>query len=232
MYKNKNILAVVMARGGSKGIKFKNLKKINGFSLVAIAAKLLKKIKIIDESIISSDNEKIIKEGKKFGLKKIFKRPSSLSGDIVSDFKVMRHALMMSEKFFKTKFDLILMIQPTSPLRTLKHINECIKLFFKIKGATSVWSVSKVDTKFHPMKILEKKNNILKYFHKKGPKIIARQQLDTKYFRNGVCYVIGRNTILKQKNLIGNKCIPYVMNEKVVNIDTIEDLKNANFYSK
>ncbi len=232
MYKNKKILAVVMARGGSKGIRFKNLKRINGLSLVAIAAKLLKKIKIVDVSIISSDNEKIIKEGQKFGLKKIFKRPKSLSGDIVSDYSVIRHALIMSENFFKVKFNLVLMIQPTSPLRTTKHIIDCIKLFFRKKGTTSVWSVNEIDTKFHPMKLLVKKNKILKYFHKNGSKIIARQQLDTKYYRNGICYVIDRNTILKQKNLLGNKCIPYVMTEKTVNIDTIEDLKQATFYLK
>ena len=79
MYKNNKILAVVMARGGSKGIKFKNLRKINGNSLISIAAKLLKKIKIIDKSIISSDDEAILKESVKFGLKKLFKRPLFLA---------------------------------------------------------------------------------------------------------------------------------------------------------
>ena len=95
------------------------------------------------------------------GLKKIFKRPSNLSGDFVSDFDVMRHALKFSEKFYKTKFELVLMIQPTSPMRKKKHIIDCIKLFFKKKGTTSVWSVSKLDTKFHPLKILESKNKVL-----------------------------------------------------------------------
>lgn len=232
MYKNKKILAVVMARGGSKGIKYKNLKKINGVSLVAIAAKLLRRIKLIDESIISSNDNKIIREAEKFGLKKLFKRPLSLSGDFVSDYDVMKHALMSAEKFNKTKYDLILMIQPTSPFRTKKHIQDCIKLFFKYKNTSSVWSVSKVDTKFHPLKILERKKNTLKYFHFKGPKIIARQQLDTKYFRNGICYVIKRDTIFKYKNLFGKKCIPYIVEEKIVNIDTIEDLKLANLYLK
>lgn len=232
MYKKKKILAVVMARGGSKGIKFKNLKKINGFSLVAITAKLLKKVKIIDKSIISSDNNDILSEAKKFGLNKIFTRPSSLSGDFVSDYDVIKHALINSEKFYKSNFDLVLMIQPTSPLRKVKHINECIELFFKKKNTTSVWSVSKLDTKFHPLKILDKKNNILKHYHKKGSKIIARQQLDQKYFRNGICYVIERRTILREKNLLGKKSIPYIMNEKVVNIDTIEDLKLASYYLK
>jgi CMP-N-acetylneuraminic acid synthetase len=232
MYKNKKILAVVMARGGSKGIKYKNLRKINGNSLISISAKLLKKIKIIDKSIISSDNESIIKESTKFGLKKLFKRPDFLSGDIVSDYDVMKHALISAERIDKTKYHLVLMIQPTSPLRQAKHITDCIKLFFKKKDTTSVWSVSKVDTKFHPMKILEKKDSFLKYYHSKGPKIIARQQLDEKYFRNGICYVVSRNTILKEKNLMVKKSVPYIMNDKVLNIDTIEDLELAAYYIK
>ena len=227
MFKNKKILAVVMARGGSKGIKFKNLKKINGNSLISISAKLLKKIKIIDRSIISSDNNKIIKESIRFGLKKLFKRPKFLSGDLISDYDVIKHALLSAERIDKTKYQAVLMIQPTSPLRKAKHINDCIKLFFRKKNITSVWSVSKVDTKFHPMKILEKKKGLLKHYHTKGPKIIARQQLDKKYFRNGICYVVDRKTILKEKNLQGKKSVPYVMNEKIVNIDTIEDLKLA-----
>ncbi len=221
-----------MARGGSKGIKKKNLKKINGASLVALAANLLKKINIIDISIISSDDKQILKEAEKFGLKKIFKRPSNLSGDFVSDFDVMRHALKFSENFYKTKFELVLMIQPTSPMRKKRHIIDCIKLFFKKKGTTSVWSVSKLDTKFHPLKILESKNKVLNYYNKKGSKIIARQQLDQKYFRNGICYVIHRKTILFEKNLLGKKSVPYIMDDKVVNIDTREDLNLANHYLK
>ena len=82
------------------------------------------------------------------------------------------------------------------------------------------------------MKILEKKDSFLKYYHSKGPKIIARQQLDEKYFRNGICYVVSRNTILKEKNLMGKKSVPYIMNDKVVNIDTIEDLELAAYYIK
>ena len=65
--------------------------------------------------------------------------------------------------------------------------------YFKKKKYNIRMGVSKVDTKFHPMKILDKKNGFLKHYHSKGPKIVARQQLDEKYFRNGVCYVINEN---------------------------------------
>ena len=133
MYKGKNILAVVMARGGSKGIKNKNLKKIRSKSLVAIAGQLLSKVKIIDRSIISTDSVKIAKEAKKNCLSFFFKRPQNLSGDFVSDFKVMYHSLKFMEKFDKKKFDIVLMIQPTSPMRNKSIILQCIKKVVKSK---------------------------------------------------------------------------------------------------
>ena len=80
------------------------------------------------------------------------------------------------------------------------------------------------------MKILEIKKKILKYYDNKATKIIARQQLDQKYFRNGICYVIDRKTILNEKNLLGNKSVPYIMIDKVVNIDTIQDLELAKYH--
>ena len=92
MLNNKRILAIVPARGGSKGIKLKNLRKVMGKSLVAIVGKLLLKIKIIDQSVISTDHSKIAKEAIKSGLKFYFFRPKKISGDKVSDTAVLLQA--------------------------------------------------------------------------------------------------------------------------------------------
>ena len=93
MYKNKTILAVIPARGGSKGIKLKNLRKIKNRSLIEITAKIVNDTKYIDEAIITSDDDKIICEAKKFGLNYYFKRPDTLSRDRVADLPVLQHAL-------------------------------------------------------------------------------------------------------------------------------------------
>jgi CMP-N,N'-diacetyllegionaminic acid synthase len=103
MYKNKTVLAVVPARGNSKGLKNKNLKKINGLSLVERAGRILKKIAIIDYSIISSDSNKIIKAAKKSGLEFLFKRPKNISGDKIGDKEVLEHALKTTEKIKKKR---------------------------------------------------------------------------------------------------------------------------------
>ena len=98
MYKNKIILAIVPARGKSKGIKNKNLRKIKGLSLVEHAGNIIKKISWIDFAIISSDSNKIIKTAKKSNLECLFKRPKKISGDMISDYQVVKHALKITEK--------------------------------------------------------------------------------------------------------------------------------------
>ena len=226
MYKNKTILAIVPARGKSKGIKNKNLKKIKGITLVEHAGNLLKKIPWIDYSIVSSDSAKIIKAAKKSSLECLFKRPKNISGDRISDYTIIRHALEKFENTKKKKIDIILLIQPTSPLRKVKHIKEAIKIIIK-KQFDSVWSVSKVDLKFHPLKQLIIKNKNLTYFDKKGKGIIARQQLKNTFYRNGVVYAFSKKSILKNKNLLGKKSFAYKIDTPQISIDTLKDLKLA-----
>ena len=98
MYKNKRLLAIIPARGGSKGIKLKNLKKINKISLIGHDSNIFKKIKFIDLSLVSTDHPKIIKEAKKYNLKILFKRPKKISGDKIGDLSVIKHSLLNAEK--------------------------------------------------------------------------------------------------------------------------------------
>ena len=128
MINNKNILAIVPARGGSKGIPLKNLKKLGDYSLIARVGLTVKKVLEIDRVIVSTDNEKIAKEAEKFGISAPFRRPKSISGDKISDVQVLLHALKKIEKMDKKKYDIILMLQPTSPLRKAIHIKKNIKI--------------------------------------------------------------------------------------------------------
>ena len=226
MYKNKTILAIVPARGNSKGIKNKNLKKIKGLSLVEHAGNVLKKISWIDYSIISSDSDKIIKAAKKSSLECIFKRPKKISGDRISDHSVMIHALKAVEKLKKDKIDIILLVQPTSPLRKVIDIKNVIKKIVD-EILESVWTISKTDLKFHPLKQLTLKKNILSHYNKKGKDIIARQQLSNTYYRNGVVYAVTKKLVLKNKNLISKKSSGYLINTPQISIDTVKDFKLA-----
>ena len=226
MYKSLKIIAIVMARGGSKGIKLKNLKKINGTSLVGITAKFCQNIKIFDQSIISTDHDLIGKEGRLNGLEFFFKRPKNISGSLVADEEVLRHALIKAEKYFKSNFDLVVSLPPTSPLRKKNDILKAIKKLIKNKH-DSVWTLSETDSKSHPLKQLVIRKKKIKFYDKKGKFIFARQQLSKVYHRNGCAYVITRKALLDKKKLFTNNTGYYVVKSAQISIDTLDDIKFA-----
>lgn len=223
MYKNKKILAVILARSGSKGIKNKNLKKINGTSLVGIAGLFAKKIKYIDLSIVSTDSIKIGKEAEKHNLKFFFKRPKSISGSKISEEKVLKHALLQAEKKTKNKYHVVISLPPTSPLRKINDVIKSIKKLVDEKY-NAVWTISETDNKFHPYKALTIKNNNLNFFSNEGNKIKYRQQLNKIYYRNGGAYVFDRNSIIAEK-ILPNKSSFILCKSKYISIDYDKDLK-------
>lgn len=225
MIKNKKILAIVPARGGSKGIKNKNLKKIGKRSLIEITANILKKVKNIDCAMISTDSIKIAKEAQKFGLKFFKKRPSYLSGDRIGDAPVLKEALISAEKNMKTKFNIILMIQVTSPLRSAKNINDSINKIIN-KKFDAVWTITKIEKKYNYLKQLKIEKDRLLLCNSNGFKIIARQELDDTFIRNGAVYAFSRNAVMK-KNLIPKKTSYILLKSKQISIDNKTDLKLA-----
>ena len=218
MYKNKNILLVVLARSGSKGIKNKNIKKIQNISLIGQVGIFSKKINFFDEKIISTDSKKYGAIAKKFGLNFEFLRPKKLSGSKIGDLDVLRHALIKIQKIRKINFDIIVSLPPTSPLRKISEVKNCIRMIID-KKLDSVWTISKTDKKFHPYKALKIKKGYLNFFFPNGEKIKARQQLNETYYRNGACYAFMKNLILPKKS----GC---VISKTVQNsIDSLNDLK-------
>lgn len=227
MYKNKKILAIIPARGGSKGIKLKNLRKINEKTLIEIIANTVSKTNYIDEAIITSDHDEIIEEAKKFGLNCYFKRPPNLSRDRVADLPVLKHAVNTTEAATGQKYDIILMLQPTSPMRISKDIENVICKIID-KNFDTVWTISKVEHKFHPDKQLTiNQNEKLEYYSKNGHKIIARQQLKDSYNRDGLVYSYTRKALLENNQILGKNAGFVITNRHTVNIDSIEDLKEA-----
>ena len=226
MYKNKKILAIIPARGGSKGIKLKNLQKINGKTLIEIVSNVVSQIHFIDKSIVSTDHIDIKNEAIKFHLSVPFLRPDNLSGDFVSDYHVIEDTLLKIESLDSTIYDLIILLQPTSPARTAEQIINAIQYTID-NNYDSVWSLSPTDLKSHPLKQLILDGNNLKYYLDEGPNIIARQQLQQTYHRNGLFYVITRDCLIKHKSIFGPKSSAIIFNDIYPNIDTKEDLQFA-----
>lgn len=227
MYSEKRILAVVPARGGSKGIKLKNLRKIAGKSLVGWVGHVLAQTQLVDRKIISTDHPEIAEEAKFWGIEVPFSRPEYLSGDFISDLEVLTHALLEAEKVYNEQYDLILMLQPTSPARTPAQLEQIIQQLVD-NDLDAVWTVSETDLKFHPLKQLTvDQNGLMDYFLKEGRNIVARQQLKPVFHRNGIAYAFSRACLLEQKTIKGRRTGIMIIDGKIPNIDTPEDLDNA-----
>lgn len=220
-----SVLAVVPARGGSKEIPLKNLRTVAGKSLVRIAAELIAKVSEIDRAVVSTDHDGIAREAEAHGLSAPFRRPPEFSGDRIADLPVLKHALETMEALEKRRFEFVVMLQPTCPLRTHAQVKECLRLVREEKF-DAAWTVSPVSVKFHPLKQLRFEDGRLGYFDQRGAGVVARQELGETFIRNGACYVWRRDALLGEGILPANSTA-LVVREKLVNIDSLEDLAAA-----
>ena len=224
MINGKRVLAVIPARGGSKGIPKKNLKHVAGKSLIAHVAEVTHDICEIDKCIVSTDSPEIADHAIECGLDSPFLRPAELSGDFVGDWEVLYHSLTKMEQLDTLTYDYLLMLQPTSPLRRSSDILGCLNLLIN-KNYSSVWSLSKTDLKYHPLKQLSLNDTDMEFHDPAGKDIIARQQLTELYHRNGVVYAFTRDCILKSRNIIGDKSGGFLLQDEHISIDTLEDIE-------
>ena len=139
------------------------------------------------------------------------------------DFQVLRYELSLAEQSLKHKIDIVVLLQPTSPLRSLNLLDEAVQ---KVKRGdfTSIWSISEVPIKYHPRKQLEIRSEKL-VLSVDSPLVRARQELTSTFIRNGVCYVFTRDTVFSDKKLMGSKCGYVKITSETFNIDELEDLK-------
>ena len=231
MYNNKKILAVIPARSGSKAIKNKNIKKLNGKPLISYSIKYALDCKYIDEIIVSTDSKKYANIAKKYRVKVPFLRSKKLSDDYVQDYPVILDALKKSEKIFKIFFDYIVLLRPTSPYREFNLIGKAIKKIHNNKSCSSIRSVYLSNA--HPYRHwkLKKNGKFIEGFVKKvkEPFSIPRQKLPKLYFQSGDLEIIKRKTLL-DGSICGKKVMPLILKRKSIDIDRIEDFKFINKY--
>lgn len=224
MFQGKRILAIIPARGGSKGVPLKNIYPLGGKPLITWVKPVLDEIPEIDKTVVSTDSEKIAEVAKSVGLEVPFYRPESLSGDRIGDLEVLTHALQVMELQDDCRYDIVLMLQPTCPLRKSKHV---IDTFTKLvnEERDAVWTLSETDSKGHPLKQFNiSDSGDLTYYDEAGKKIIARQQLIPVYHRNGASYAITRECLLDQKSIFGENPAA-IITENLISIDTVEDFE-------
>ena len=228
MIGGKTVLAVCPARGGSKGILLKNIRPIAGVPMVARVGMLVKDVPEVDRAVVSTDHDVIAEVAQVSGLDAPFRRPSDLSGDRVADLPVLVHALEKCECIDKKRYDIVVMLQPTSPLRRPEHVSGTIRMLLE-ENWDAVWTVSETDSKSHPLKQLTVEDGRLGYYDPQGAKIIARQQLLPVYHRNGIAYAITRECLLGQGTIMGARTGALVLQGHFVSIDTEWDCDLVEF---
>lgn len=227
MIGGRRVLAIVPARGGSKGVPLKNLRTVGGQPLVALVGAVVRDVPEIDRAVVSTDHAEIARVAVEAGLDAPFMRPESISGDRIGDLDVLTHALLATEADDGQIYDIVVMLQPTSPLRKPSDVSAAIRALVE-QGRDAVWTVSLTDSKAHPLKQLVRDGSgALGYYDPRGAEVIARQQLEPVHHRNGIAYAITRDCLLKQKSIMGRNCGSVVTDGEHVSIDTEQDFRQV-----
>lgn len=227
-FHGQNVLAVVPARGGSKAIPRKNLCHVGGVSLVGRAGQVANALPWLDARILSTDDKEIADEGRAHGLDVPFMRPSELSGDLANSIDMWRHAWLESEKHYGTRFDIALLLEPTSPMRRAEDITGTVELLLS-GDYKSAATVSPAPAHFTPQKCLTVNEGLIGFYHDAGSKHSIRQTIPSYYFRNGICYAVRRKTLVEDRMIIGDHSAAMIIHRQIVNIDDPFDLELAEF---
>ena len=223
MYENKTFLAIIPARSGSKRLPNKNILPLNGKPLIEYTINAAKKSRYIDEIVVNSDSDRILEIAKRNNVKTL-KRPKDLAKDTSPTINTIIYTL----KFYKG-FDFVVLLQPTSPLREYRHIDEAIE-FLLNKNADAVISVCEME---HPplWSNTLPADLSMKNFLKKEVINKRSQDLPTYYRLNGAIYICRSEKLLREQTFfIEDKIFAYIMDkESSVDIDDEFDFKFAEF---
>jgi len=234
MENSENILVVIAARGGSKGVKNKNIRDLGGKPLIAHTIELAKRWNRADRIICSTDSDMIAEVARKYGAEIPFKRPSHLAGDDVGKVPVIRHAALEAEKAYKKDYGIVVDLDATSPIRKNTDLDNCLELF-KNKRPKTLLSV--VHSRKNPyFNMLEEREDGRVDFCKKIEKdLLTRQGSPRVYDANASIYFYRRDYLMDERNktVISDDTIAYVMDDlSAFDIDTEMDFRFVEFLIK
>lgn len=225
MYKKYRILAVVTARGGSKGLPGKNIKDLNGKPLIAWTIGQVNSSELIDDVIVSTDSPEIAKVSESYGASVPELRPDYLSTDTASSMDVLEY-IIKNEEGKGRSYDYVLLLEPTSPLRKRGDLDNMIRLAGDNPDRDGVISVGKVQLE-HPMivKKISDKGVIVPYIEEKSG-VYQRQQHDEALFPYGVGYLIKVSIFKEKHTLYTSNILPYYIERwQNYEIDDIYDFR-------
>jgi CMP-N-acetylneuraminic acid synthetase len=221
------VLALVPARGGSKGVPRKNVAEITpGRTLLHYVAEAVERTERIDRVVLSTDDEEIARVGRQAGLEVPFLRPRELAADDTPMLPVLRHAIDQVMAGGWTP-EYVVLLQPTSPCRRWQHIDEALSLL-AAKGVDSVVTVVEVPKHLSPDYVMKIEEGTLRPFLSDGLRVTRRQDVRPAYYRDGTVYAFRRDTLDRFGNMYGDRCLPLVIDAREsLSIDSPEDWAEA-----
>lgn len=227
----KNILGVITARGGSKGIPGKNIKELGGKPLIAWTIEVAKQSKMISHLIVSTDDEEIADVCRQYGADVPFMRPAELAEDKTPHLPVMQHAIKFMEDKLGLVFDYVAILQPTSPFRSVEDVDETIELLDK-EGADSAVSLVEIEDN-HPFKIKKLEGTKVLPYCVQEIEGTRRQDLPVAYKRNGSIYAMKRDVMMVDNSLYGKTIVGHVCpKERSIDLDNMFDWMKAEYMLK
>lgn len=223
---NPKILAIIPARGGSKGVPRKNIRLLGGKPLIAWTIESAKKSKYLDRIIVSTEDKEIAEISKRYGAE-VIERPEELAKDDASSLSVLTHVVDFLEKNENYKPDIIVVLQPTSPMRKEQDIDNAIEKLIQT-NCDSVVSICEFEhSPYWAYKLNEDK---IEYLIKSKYNTVRRQDLPKIYRPNGAVYVTRRKILMGENKVLGKDTRATIMPlERSVDIDTELDFKFAEF---
>lgn len=218
MFDGYTILAIIPARGGSKGLPFKNIREVGGKPLIAWTIDEAKKSKYIDRLILSSDDAQIIKVAKEYGCEVPFIRPPDLARDDTPGIAPVLHAIEVLPK----KYDYVVLLQPTSPLRSVEDVDNCIEKCIAEDGNACV-TVTQSEQSPYWMYSISANGSVVPVV--KVEEYQRRQDLPTAYVLNGAVYVARTEWLMQVKRFVTDETKALIMPiNRSIDIDTENDL--------
>ncbi len=226
MNPRKKILALIPARGGSKRIPRKNIRELWGKPLLAYAIEVAVRSQVIDRVICTTEDPEIADIARQYGAEVPFIRPKELAGDRSADAEFYLHAIAWLRERESYHPDIIANLRPTNPLRRVDVVDEILKTLMRRKDVDSIRTVNRSPFSLFKMRTIDPESGLIECpvaVPREGPYHAARQPLPASFLLNAYLDATWVEAILRTQSSLGQKMLPYILDENPIDLDTEED---------